>query len=330
MKLTLIIVHEVCFCVSFCAAAPLSEFSMFFSGVRQCYGVPASEEYVAARKSEYESQVRKLLSRPMSPITAEIAALAAEELEACGPDVAQFYRTEVAINFEQSVKICLETHEQSESSLWFYVRSLRISGSKCYGFHTYFSNKKPDWDGKFQYEYLKHFSGDEDTLYGLQSEGPSRDLFKEKNSCSLLETGNVIRPELPYLSYSPDGVAVNEQGDFVCLFETKAPKEGKRLTADELVDNNLVKALDSTGNLKVKNKWYGQVQLGMFLFGLQSSKLVIYSSFTDKSHKPSIRAIHVPFNEGMCLEMCKRLTMVYFRELLPRMYQNWLNNNDIE
>lgn len=72
------------------------------------------------------------------------------------------------------------------------------------------------------------------TLYGLRTESDSRDMYKSQCRCDVFELGSVIRPEIPWLLFSPD-VVRNNNGEPVAIFENKSPEEGKRLSAAKLI-----------------------------------------------------------------------------------------------
>lgn len=66
----------------------------------------------------------------------------------------------------------------------------------------------------------------------------------------ILESGLLVRPELPWLSASLDGTAMDVEGNFLRNIEIKTLKEGTRLTADELTEINVIPILDKNKNIK--------------------------------------------------------------------------------
>lgn len=66
----------------------------------------------------------------------------------------------------------------------------------------------------------------------------------------ILESGLLVRPELPWLSASLDGTAMDVEGNFLRNIEIKTLKEGTRLTADELIEINVIPILDKNKNIK--------------------------------------------------------------------------------
>ncbi|KAJ8679722.1 hypothetical protein QAD02_015509 [Eretmocerus hayati] len=64
--------------------------------------------------------------------------------------------------------------------------------------------------------------------------------------------------------------------------------------------------------LREKNKYYGQVQLGMAILNVENCKFVLYSSF-DKN----IFVIDVPKDRLFIVNMLRRLKQLYYAHILP-------------
>ncbi|GBP27749.1 hypothetical protein EVAR_82798_1 [Eumeta japonica] len=75
------------------------------------------------------------------------------------------------------------------------------------------------------------------------------------------KSGLLVRPELPWLSASLDGTAMDKDGNFLRNIEIKTLKEGIRLTADELIEMNAIPILDKNQNLKKNTQHYTQMQV---------------------------------------------------------------------
>ncbi|CAG4958743.1 unnamed protein product [Colias eurytheme] len=96
----------------------------------------------------------------------------------------------------------------------------------------------------YQEVFHSNFLGKEDTIRGLRCEAVARDLYAEHYSCMILESGLLVRPELPWLSASLDGTAMDKDGNFLRNIEIKTLKEGARLTPNELIEMNAIPILD--------------------------------------------------------------------------------------
>lgn len=63
--------------------------------------------------------------------------------------------------------------------------------------------------------------------------------------------------------------------------------------------------------LKRKHKYYGQVQLGMAILGLSSTKFILYSSC-----KKNYLNVNVDFDENFAKSLIKKISDNYFNNML--------------
>ena len=125
----------------------------------------------------------------------------------------------------------------------------------------------------------------------------------------------MVHPDIPWLGFSPDGFV---QFDYVVLIEIKCPYLGKSSTVADVLPLLPFLVVDGTSfSLKKKHQYYGQVQLGMFLSNTKECHFVIFCSF-DKS----FQVIHVSYDRNSIENMVLSLSEVYFKQLLPRIYEN--------
>lgn len=199
------------------------------------------------------------------------------------------------------------------NSLWSDERKRRITGSNCYSIFTYTKNKNPDWAKKVQSLYFSTFRGNENTDYGLSSENDAVVKYSEACQKKILKCGLIVHPEFSFLGFSPDGLIV-ENCNSIKLLEVKSPTQGMFKTATELVDHLDYLRLDHFSKyvLKEKDKYYGQVQLGLFLTGCQQCDFIIYSSYDDSFFK-----VIVSKDEKFLLQLLPCLADVYFKHILP-------------
>ncbi|GBP23602.1 hypothetical protein EVAR_80219_1 [Eumeta japonica] len=186
--------------------------------------------------------------------------LTEEKLKTCEVNEFEFYNRYVAVSLDQSTEII--NAEQGTPS-WHKARKVRLTASKARAqlLFQYYSNKNADWDKRYQEVFHSNFLGNEDTIRGLRCEAFARDLYAEHYSCMILESGLLVRPELPWLSTSLDGTAMDKDGNFLRNIEIKTLKEGTRLTADELIEMNAIPILDKNQNLKKNTQHYTQMQV---------------------------------------------------------------------
>lgn len=319
--------HGLCVCYSqivLCgfivciAAAPLSEISLFFSGLRQSYSAPVSAEDAAARTAEEETLVAHVIYFRTWRIIGELKKLADLLLSKCSDEIQDFYKTQVVVSVNESVAIALNSAGQDENDDWREARKLRITGYKCYSFKTYRHNAKANWDSRYQSVYHSTFMGCAATRHGKKYEGFARDAYRVGEKVTVFETGAVVRSELPWLGYSPDGIVLDKSGHPVKVIEIKCPVDGVTVSAEEFLERKVVKSLDVNGNMRRKCEHNGQMHLGMLLLGLSECDYINYSS-----EFKNYLCVSVPFQEDFALELGVDLCHVYFEELLPRMFNDF-------
>lgn len=204
------------------------------------------------------------------------------------------------------------------TSMWRKNRNLRITASKARSQYTYYVNPQANWDNTYQEVYHSKFKGNDDTVRGLTNEKIARERYENLCECKVLESCFLVREELPWLGASLDGTAMNEK-EFLRNIEIKTVKEGKRLSASELLEMKAVKILDKDGEIKKKTDHYAQMQIGMLLSGLSECDYLVYSvvgnDFVWKK---------VLFDEQYVFDLVSRLIHVYFDEFLPRIMLDFI------
>lgn len=171
------------------------------------------------------------------------------------------------------------------------------------------------------------------TEHGIKAEDAARKAFCEKNpSFKVFQTGLLVPPLNRWISYSPDGVIFSD-GSPAALLEIKAPFTGKELTILEALKEGSFKSCLVTkktkgkngekgkkeGNdelvfplqLKMKHKYYGQVQLGMFMLNVPKAYFVICIL-----RLTILETIEIKYNESFVTEMLKVVKKSYFEFML--------------
>lgn len=161
------------------------------------------------------------------------------------------------------------------------------------------------------------FGGNAATNHGNEGEILCCNLLSAKYESSFIRNfGLFINIHYPWLGYSPDGIVIT--GGRVYLIEIKSPTCGKKIPA-ELFNAKNVKCLTMEGEnlvLKRRHRYYGQIQLGLFLLGLNHSRLLLYS---EKSN--SYLKIEVPYDYAFCKTFIVSLTSLYFSKFLPFVWE---------
>lgn len=139
-----------------------------------------SDEDANNRQAEVSSNFFKLLTFRSWSLIGYLKQLTTYLCEASDEACQLFYEKNIQISTDSCVKIGAQLNQGSGE--WLNNRSLRITGSKCYSFYTYFSNSNPNWDKKFSSEYTNSFTGNADTLHGLRCEPLAREKYVEKTN----------------------------------------------------------------------------------------------------------------------------------------------------
>ncbi|KAJ8668927.1 hypothetical protein QAD02_000186 [Eretmocerus hayati] len=197
-------------------------------------------------------------------------------------------------------------------------RKSRVTGTTGYGLFTYTQNAhtSEDWKKKIEsFVAPKDFST-EAIEYGRKNEAPAREIFKSQNpNIEAIETGLIICKSLPWIACTPDGVVVHD-GKIVSLLEIKCFVNGKSEGIHAVVEKQISKGCLRRRNnvvvMRERNRYYGQVQLGMALLNVGSCKFVLYSSF-DKN----IFVVDVPKDRLFLVKMLRRLKDLYYATILP-------------
>ena len=192
---------------------------------------------------------------------------------------------------------------------WQRERKNRITGLRCYEIYTYTFNKTPDWVKKCSKFFNPAEFRNEYTEHGLQSESQGRIKFSKMTNETVHEVGLVISSTNPWLAHSPDGV-IFENGQPNELVEIKCPYKGKKMNVFDAIKEEFKSCLNFNSEniqLKKKHKYYGQMQLGMFILNVRKSSFAIYASFD-----ASMLIISVDFDEEFVRKMLESLKKAYF------------------
>lgn len=199
-------------------------------------------------------------------------------------------------------------------NIWLKLRQFRITGSRVYELYTYSKNVSADWETETKkYFWPKSFSN-KFVNYGKKFEGPARNKYMTQTGNTVIECGLVTHDLEKWLGYSPDGIVL-KNGKPEKLLEIKCPFDGQKMNAATL--KQTLPCFDKSGNLKMKHKFYGQVQMGMGVLNLTETDFVIYSSFDD-----SIEIITVPFNQDFTDDLLVTAKHIYFNQMLHEICKN--------
>lgn len=221
-----------------------------------------------------------------------------------------YYEVHVRVSERESLNICMETIEQSSSSMWKEERSRRITASHAYSLYTYYSssaNKPKDWKRKIMNIVSQKTFQTTATMHGILNETPAINAYMRE---SVTRCGLVVPPHVPWLGGSPDGIVITESK----IIEVKCPEVGTSLPLKDMIPT--LKYLTPTQHLLRKNhQYYAQVQMNMFILKCKQADFLIYSAVEDKYY-----VLTIPFEEIFVRNMLYSLKEVYFNVFLKYLY----------
>lgn len=209
----------------------------------------------------------------------------------------------------------IRIRSKTDKHFWGDVRQYRITGSRCYSLYTY--NMKPRTDEEWNLKASKYFwpvkISNKYVQYGIKYENTARIIYEKEKNEHIFQCGCITWPNEPWLSYSPDGLILNEFNTPIKLIEIKCPFKGKSMNSQELIKNlsYINYNSDDTYQLKRKHMYYGQVQLGMVMTNVNNCDFIIYSSFEDK-----IVTFNVDIDIDFCKSLLLNLKVIYYEKMI--------------
>lgn len=236
-------------------------------------------------------------------------------------DLASYCKTvadKVNITVEEAAKIERDTRDQHKSANWFSCRAGRVTASQLHTVTT-FKKEKPALSTIKTICYpsvnkIKHAA----VTWGIENEERAKKVYEEEekgNHCgfSLQKSGFIIRPDIPYMGSSPDGIVDCKCCGRGCL-EVKCSYKHRDLPVLaacsektfclEIVDNDVC--------LKKGHKYYDQVQGQMLTAEVEYCDFVMFTNV-------DIRVVRVEA-DFECQERLKDKAKEFFMEVaLPEL-----------
>ncbi len=204
-----------------------------------------------------------------------------------------------------STEICYqascETVEQSQNSLWHYLRYGRITASKAYE-----ATRCKTIDGSLVERVLgaKCIKDTVAMAYGRDLEKDVIKQVEKEMKIKISPCGFMTSPEIPVMGASPDGIT----DDFV--IEVKCPMTEER-KKEYIYDN------------KIKDRYFAQVQMQIFFFFEKRQALFCLASEDFKISKKVLIKI-VPFDSLYCSNIIQNCICFWKRAIFPVLEKNYL------
>jgi hypothetical protein len=219
-----------------------------------------------------------------------------------------------------------KTRLQSQCSLWLEHRKGRISASKFHDVVVRRDSTNPKnlvlrIIGNKSYD----LSSKSEVKWGLNNEEKARNEFidcmrSDHPDLQVAGSGLLVSKEYPFLGASADGIVTCG----CCpkrVLEIKCPYKHRNNTISEAVQTDTTFCLDRTLHLKKSHRYYSQIQLQIFVHGVDNGDFFV---FTNKdSH-----CVNVHKDESFINEMIAKSESFFLNSVLPELVSRRLENGE--
>ena len=220
------------------------------------------------------------------------------------------------VSQESASKIELGTREQSDSKLWEFERSIRLTASM---FHSCCHKYLDKVGAQSLVDKIMHpipFTS-KATEHGQIHEQTAINTLQNmfNNTLEIATCGLFIPVDRPYLGASPDRLLCGDS-----VIEVKCPYTSRFKKIDEKTVPYLRRDRYNNLSLKVHHPYYYQIQGQLYATGRQFCDFIVYT-FVD------ICVIPIRRNDGFIAKMLKKLDYFYFNHLRPAIIEKYLYKN---
>jgi hypothetical protein len=253
----------------------------------------------------------------LSPISIKDSPISLEGIK----DRVERVKSKLFVDPQQALKIEKETQDQSNSKLWYLHRQPRITASKCYRSTVIKETTSPT---KAINEILyKKIVPTRQMKEGLEMEPVVMARYiKEQHKggheeLSVSKSGLVVgKFENGFLGASPDGIVCDPSfADSKGLLEMKfIQTEEEESLEDALVRKQICVRNGSTIHMNKSNKYYYQIQQGMYLTETNWTDFVVAGSQTSEIYVERVSHDTVWWENIM-----KKLKLFFENHILPEL-----------
>ena len=222
-----------------------------------------------------------------------------------------FYQKNVVVDKNKLIKIALKSAEQSQSSIWYKERFIRITASsRAHKVKT----RKENFEGLAATFFKEKYkiSSTPEMRYGLRMEREAKLKFQEMTNYFIYDVGLIVSSKQPYLACSADGLI--RKDNILELLEVKCPYTCE---SSAIVDREnkilYVKYLKFNKNNEIvlheNHIYYTQVQTSMHVLCVDTCHFFVYSPF-DQVH------IVVKKNEEFLSNLITKIEEFYFNNFI--------------
>jgi len=228
----------------------------------------------------------------------------------------QVYTEEVVAEIEEV------TRGQAETEAWSRYRSGHLTSTAMYNVEHV---RSPSPSCYIVDNILGlGFSGNQHTEYGHQMEVVARNLFVNRfetqhKRFKCCKSGLKIRPDMPHLAASPDGIVSCSCCVGDALLEIKSPstlrnKDIQTVCKDKGHKRNIA-LVDGCLKIVDNGPWDTQIQFAMGIARVKKCFLVVYTNVF-----PYIHVTLVDFRDDDWASTCQAATSFYTKYVIPRLF----------
>ncbi len=229
------------------------------------------EQFIPASRAAVPPSLRNLFSDKNLKIVGE-------ELEA----MAKATVAKITVSAETVDYISQVTRKQSAFPIWHEMRTGRITASVAHDvLHTKMSKPAKSLILKICQESKTTTSKVPSLRWGNDHEKVALEeycliLHTEHSKYEIKECGLKLYQEFPFIGASPDGIFTCTCHKSEFLIEIKCPYSKRDTESlEEAIDSMFF--LDKEKQLKTDHKYFTQIQLQLFIFGMHECKLVVWT-----------------------------------------------------
>lgn len=246
-------------------------------------------------------------------------------------DCYHFYSENVILNTADIKSLCVTTLDQWKCDHWHSERFVRISaGKRAHNIKTQSKISMKKLAQNFLQSTEMVGKAKSNCEYGNENEPIAIAKYQENIKktgieIEVVKMGLVVAKNQNWLCCSPDGIVL-ENGEITKLLEVKCPSSIKtKPVIDKKTNQPNIKYLQNingTVQLKSTHMYYTQCQVQMYVTGIKSCDLYIYSP------KGSCTVI-VSRDEEFLGEYIPKMEQFYFHFFLPALVEVNKENNNV-
>lgn len=234
----------------------------------------------------------------------------------------EFFHFVKDIPHENISEIEIMTRGQFSNERWKACRNMRITASN---FHDVVTRQETTTSDKLANKFIRASyeinNFDVPSLaWGRKHEPIAKKKYSalqrlQKKKTKMDDVGLFLCPNYGYLGASPDGIVIEDMNK--TLIEVKCPYKWRNCTVLEACESKDFYCVCKNDEIVLKSthRYYTQIQGQMFVTGIHSCQLLIYTL-------KDLVVITINYDENFCAEMVSKLECFYKKNVLPLIFSD--------